>query len=190
MVPKLNIRLRKHFFFSHESDGKARASGYNHTYTDSRNVNLGALATYPTDADIQRVATEAYEEAHGLWEILGADNLHTRHPLVSRLPSVRSWFNPPSQSKQTYGGGARHPVPFDSLSADEETDSMDSSDEGSDDGLNNAGSEDDESPSEMHQILAAMEWLEDEVTSHKEDEKINALAYATTALSVQNTMDM
>ena len=67
---------------------------------------------------------------------------------------------------------------------------MDSSDEGSDDGLDNAGSKDDEPPSEMHQILAAMEWLEDKVTSHKEDEKINTLAYATTALSVQNTMDM
>jgi hypothetical protein len=40
MIPKLFVRLREHALFSKFSDGKERASGYTHTYTDNRDVDL------------------------------------------------------------------------------------------------------------------------------------------------------
>lgn len=178
MVPKLNVRLREHSFFSHTSDGKARASGYNHTYTDNRRIDLIALATYPTDNEIQRAANVAYEEAHGLWETLGVDNIRSYDPLIHRLPSVRSWFNIPF-STVVEGGAVDE--------GGEDTDSDGVSDvEGPD--VDRSDVED--PPSERGQILAAMESLETLFTSVPEDNQNNALAYAATALSIQETMDM
>ncbi|ETW79465.1 hypothetical protein HETIRDRAFT_306089, partial [Heterobasidion irregulare TC 32-1] len=166
MVPKLNVRLREHFFFSESSDGKARANGYNHTYTDSRQINLGALATYPTDAEIQRAANAAFEEAHSLWEVLGADNLRTHQALVPRLPSVRSWFNPDLNSH--HDGLATHLLHPDSDSdTDDKIEDSTDSDDTLDGILDATGTE-----SEMHQLLSAMEFLEDEVTSVQEDQQL------------------
>ena len=47
MVPKLFIKLRQAVLSSKFSDRKARASGYNQTYTDIRGIDLQALSTYP-----------------------------------------------------------------------------------------------------------------------------------------------
>lgn len=69
MVPKLFIKLREAFFSARLSDGKARASGYSHTHTDVRGIDLLALSTYPSDADIQECANRAYSEAHSLFVI-------------------------------------------------------------------------------------------------------------------------
>ncbi|KAF8877789.1 hypothetical protein BD779DRAFT_1789442 [Infundibulicybe gibba] len=46
MVPKLFVRLREAALSSKFSDGKARASGYNHTYMDTRGIDIPALSTY------------------------------------------------------------------------------------------------------------------------------------------------
>jgi hypothetical protein len=72
MIPKLFIRLREHTLFGDFSDSKERASGYTHTYTDNRGVNLVELSTYPSDNEIQDAAKLAYEEAENLWTLLGA----------------------------------------------------------------------------------------------------------------------
>lgn len=56
MVPKLRIRLRQAILYALASDPKARTSGYCHTYFDHTNINLRALATYPTDEEINEAA--------------------------------------------------------------------------------------------------------------------------------------
>ncbi|THH18184.1 hypothetical protein EW146_g2755 [Bondarzewia mesenterica] len=142
----------------------ARASGYNHTYTDSRKIDLAALATYPTDAEIQRAAMAAYEEAHGLWEILRVEGLRNQTAIVLRLPSIRSWFINPL------------------IGSDEIVVNTPVSDVESEVG------DEDEEPGTRQGIQEAMEWLEDEVTLPHEDDQLNSLAYAAISLSVQDSM--
>jgi hypothetical protein len=71
MVPKLCIRLRQAILRALASDPKAHASGYCHTYFDHTNIDLRALATYPTDNEIDEVAREAAQEADSLVALLG-----------------------------------------------------------------------------------------------------------------------
>ena len=91
MIPKLFIRMREALFSPHFSDGKARASGYNHTYTDNRGLDIPALASYPTDSEITEASSRAYGEAESLFALLGvsAADLEAKS---STLPSVRSWY--------------------------------------------------------------------------------------------------
>ncbi|KAF8872673.1 hypothetical protein CPB84DRAFT_1829734 [Gymnopilus junonius] len=91
MIPKLFIKLREAFFSACSSDGKARASGYSHTHTDIRGIDLLALSTYPSNADIQESANRAYNEAHSLFVYLGltAEQLYSA---TTRLPSILSWW--------------------------------------------------------------------------------------------------
>jgi len=91
MVPKLFIRLREAFFSNRTSDGKATASGYCHTHTDTRDITLAALSTYPSNDEIQGAAVRAYDEAHSIFAYLGvtADQLYGS---IVRLPSVSSWL--------------------------------------------------------------------------------------------------
>jgi hypothetical protein len=91
MIPKLFIRMREALFSTHFSDGKARASGYNHTYTDNRGLDISALASYPTDSEIAEASARAYGEAESLFALLGvsAADLEAES---STLPSVRSWY--------------------------------------------------------------------------------------------------
>lgn len=70
MVPKLHIWLRQAILRALASDPKARASGYCHTYFDHTNIDLRALATYPTDDKIDEVAREVAQEADSLVALL------------------------------------------------------------------------------------------------------------------------
>ncbi|KIJ91177.1 hypothetical protein K443DRAFT_115413 [Laccaria amethystina LaAM-08-1] len=92
MVPKLFIKLREAIFSSKTSNGKAKAMGYNHTYADTRGIDLVALGDYPSDKDIDEASGHTYEEADSLFALLGlsAEELHTYGP--SRIPSIGSWF--------------------------------------------------------------------------------------------------
>lgn len=91
MIPKLFIKLREAFFSSRVSDGKARASGYCHTHTDTHGINLAALATFPTNDEIQAASVRAYEEAHSIFAYLGltAEQLYGS---VIRFPAISSWY--------------------------------------------------------------------------------------------------
>lgn len=95
MVPKLFIKLRRAVLSSKFSDGKARASGYNHTYTDIRGIDLQALSTYPTNGDMNDAAVRAYGEAESLFALFGvtASDLYYEAAAPPRLPSIRSWFS-------------------------------------------------------------------------------------------------
>jgi hypothetical protein len=91
MIPKLFIKLREAFFSTHTSDGKATASGYCHTHTDTHGINLAALSTFPTNDDIQETSFRAYGEAHSIFAYLGltAEQLYSS---VIRLPTISSWY--------------------------------------------------------------------------------------------------
>jgi hypothetical protein len=171
MVPKLFVRLREATLFSRFSDGKARANGYNHTYTDNRNIDLVALSTFPPDDDIDKAARRAYEGAESLWTILGVPPSH----IPFTIPSVRSWFTqtgPDVQfSEQDIQKGAECDSDYES---------------GVDDGEN-----DNEEDSEGAQLQQALDQLENSpMKSIKEDEVINSLAFAAVVMSVEDSMQM
>ncbi|KAI0319575.1 hypothetical protein OF83DRAFT_1018093, partial [Amylostereum chailletii] len=71
MIRKLHVRLREDHLFNEGSDGKARASGYNHTYQDDGDIDLLALSTFPSNDKINEIAIAAYGEASSLWDLLG-----------------------------------------------------------------------------------------------------------------------
>ena len=70
-VPKLFLRLRLFTKSTAHSSGKETASGYAHTFSDCRGIDLSALSTFPTDDEINQVAKIAYDEAENLIFILG-----------------------------------------------------------------------------------------------------------------------
>jgi hypothetical protein len=90
MVPKLRIQLRQAILHALASDPKARASGYCHTYFDHSDINLRALATYPTDEEIDEAAREAAQEADSLIALLGVvpGQLHRLQGAATVLPSI------------------------------------------------------------------------------------------------------
>ena len=94
MVPKLFIKLREAIFSSKISTGKATAMGYNHTYADTRGIDLVVLADYPSDQDIDEASGNAYEEANSLFALLGlsAEELPADSSSSSTIPPIDSWF--------------------------------------------------------------------------------------------------
>ena len=74
------------------SDPKGRASGYFHTYFDHTNINLQALATYPTDEEFNETALEDSQEADSLIALLGIvpNQLHRLQGVSTILPSISS----------------------------------------------------------------------------------------------------
>ena len=95
MVPKLFVKLRQTVLSSKFSDGKARASGYNHTYADTRGMDIIALSTYPTNNDINNIiAPRAFGEAESLFALMGvaASDLFYELAAPTRLPAIRTWL--------------------------------------------------------------------------------------------------
>ena len=95
MLPKLAVKVREAALRGRQasSDMKAQAAGYNHTYLDSHDVNLFALASFPSMSQIQDIATEAAEEAGSLFALLGIlpDTL-TGSSVKNPLPPITSWI--------------------------------------------------------------------------------------------------
>ncbi|KAH7907105.1 hypothetical protein BJ138DRAFT_540643 [Hygrophoropsis aurantiaca] len=85
LVPKVSIRLREAVISSRFTTCKATASGYNHTYVDHRSLNLVALGVFPTDTEINSIASRAHEEAVDLAGITSC-----RGNTIT-LPSIRTW---------------------------------------------------------------------------------------------------
>lgn len=166
MIPKLFIRLREHALFSKFSNGKERASGYNHTYTDNRDVDLGVLSTYPSDDELNDSAKVAYDEAENLWTLLGVPPSLTRNSPV-KLPSIRAWFTGVTTEYAESSDGDLDEVDSDYDSCVGDPDS------------------EDEDKSEAAQIQEALDFLETvPIKSYNEEDEINQLAFAAVALSV------
>ncbi|KAF8161506.1 hypothetical protein B0H34DRAFT_767051 [Crassisporium funariophilum] len=100
MIPKLRVKLHQAVLRGKSSDPKARASGYSHSYFDHEGLDLIALSTYPSDADIELASQSAAEQANSLIALLGVniDTLHRNQNLQASgtwLPSIGSWLNEP-----------------------------------------------------------------------------------------------
>ena len=168
MIPKLFLRLRETAFFGTFSDGKERASGYTHNYSDNRDIDLNALSTFPSDDEIQDAAVTAHQQAENLWFLLGfipSDILPT-----VQLPSIASWFSEP----QTLASEAQVSEEK-GIHSDYESDI------------------DHERDSELPivaQLEAAMNRIEGIKLSFAEEDKVNTLSFATVALSINDSMAM
>ncbi|TCD62510.1 hypothetical protein EIP91_006784 [Steccherinum ochraceum] len=102
MLSKLTIALRQAAYKSRASDARATASGYNHTYYDSRGFDPLALATFPTASDIPNIADSAAEEADSLARLLGLNPALLRKTQThSALPSIQTWL-PDDPSERQY----------------------------------------------------------------------------------------
>ena len=165
MVPKLFIKLREAFFLARSSDGKARASGYSHTHTDTRGINLLALSTYPTNLEIQEATNRAYEEAHSLLAYLGltAENLYCSRP---SLPSISSWWEDDNSN---------------SLDRDEDSDSDDDHDS---DAVDSEKTDD----LDYQKMLDKLEDVE--LSTNRANNKLMDYCYATVALSMEDQTSM
>ncbi|KAJ1306446.1 hypothetical protein OPQ81_007449 [Rhizoctonia solani] len=81
-VPKLRVLLHASYrqnpeFSAASTEHQRKATGYQHTYMDSTNVNLSLLASFPTDSEIAEIAYIAYHEAILLTQVVNIlpDNL-------------------------------------------------------------------------------------------------------------------
>ncbi|KAF8132534.1 hypothetical protein EV363DRAFT_1163795 [Boletus edulis] len=162
-IPKLLLHLREAAFSMHVTDAKVAAGGYNHTYTDNRGIDLAALATYPSDNEINNLAEQAYAEVVNLFFHLGVEPQNITMPGQQALPAIHAWF--------------RH----------EESESD------SDEDLHNdleVEDSDPDDPTVKKQIGHLLErWEEMSFPQHKEN-KVANLAYASMALVVQDRMTL
>ncbi|KDQ15593.1 hypothetical protein BOTBODRAFT_78373, partial [Botryobasidium botryosum FD-172 SS1] len=71
-MPKLMIYMSGTFGdLSPEQKENATAAGYHHTYFDTRDLDIPALMTWPTDAELEKVSLMAAQEAEQLLTVLG-----------------------------------------------------------------------------------------------------------------------
>ena len=165
MVPKLFIQLREAVLSNHCLDGKARASGYNHTYGDTRGINLQNLSAYPTDEQIDTAARRAHEEAESLWALLGimpSQVYHTGSVTMPVLPSIQSWF------PDTQPAGP-------DMTGDNESES---------DSWESDADEDDEAT----QLRKTIDLADDSFLDARMEEQANACTYAAVAMEVDERM--
>jgi hypothetical protein len=85
MIPKLRVTIREAMLRA-RTDPKATASGYSHTHFDSQGLDIPALATFPSDDEINAAAKEAAEETESLLALLGISPNRLRQDLAAKLP--------------------------------------------------------------------------------------------------------
>ncbi|KAJ7814859.1 hypothetical protein B0H13DRAFT_2242659 [Mycena leptocephala] len=95
MIPKLRVKIRAAILRAKTSNPKDRAAGYSHTYFDSNGLDILALSTFPSDADIEQIASQAVEESDSLIAMLGLtpSQLHSTTPTFPTLPSINAWYD-------------------------------------------------------------------------------------------------
>ncbi|KAJ3546027.1 hypothetical protein NMY22_g2201 [Coprinellus aureogranulatus] len=77
------VKLREAVLYARTANGKARASGYAHTYFDNTGIDLLVLATFPSDEEIRAIAKLAAHDADALLAPLGI-NQHQRTAALLR----------------------------------------------------------------------------------------------------------
>ncbi|KAF8150852.1 hypothetical protein B0H34DRAFT_824720 [Crassisporium funariophilum] len=171
MVPRLFIRLREAAFFKSASNGKERASGYNHLYHNVRGINLNALSTYPTDGEMQDAIQSAYKEAENLWHLLGFTPSDLDDAIHEHLPSIPAWFSskPDSPSDQLNG---------DLMDSDYE-DNIDD---------NKAEEEITSKSREVHKAIDHLESVK--FGSFDKEDKVNNLTYAAVSVTVDESIEI
>jgi hypothetical protein len=172
MYPKLYILLREAVFSDKFSNGNARASGYNHTYTDNRGIDFTALSTFPTNEEIDQAAQQAYGEAENLFALLGVSASQLQTATSLRLPGIRNWF-----VDSTDAGLTKSPNPAD-LDANPEAD----------EDMFLFEESDDEEPLGIQEILDDLEHVAAPI--RHDNEEIANYTYAAVAISVDEHVMM
>ncbi|KAJ3007533.1 hypothetical protein NUW54_g3516 [Trametes sanguinea] len=208
MVPRLHVLLRSVINLARATDPKARAAGYAHSYYDTRNINLAQLAVFPSDADIDSAAQDAWEEAHSLFSLLGlvpSDFLpDSSKPPQSPpspgssgpLPSISSWFpTEPNTISHLGTAPATSDVPLSRLPSDASDLRVLKPDGGGDDGESDISSDEEEDwvldeagpATELQQLIHEhrQRWGS---RSHHDDEQFLNLTCAAAALSMNDSM--
>lgn len=103
MIQKLRFKIREAVLLTEASSPKATASGYNHTYLLSGNVDLLALATHFSNDEIPGLVKTAMQEADSVVSLLGLSPLSLRSNSYAtiQLPSITSWFDCEAESVTT-----------------------------------------------------------------------------------------
>ena len=159
MMTKLCVKLCMVILQSHQLDFKSHASGYTHTYKDSKHINLAALLQYPTDVEIQDAAKEAMDETDSLFILLGVNVSILQAPAGTRtqLPSINSWL----LNHQT----------TDKIEIDNEYDDLNDNDD------------EDDTQDEVTRLQAYMNLCQNGLSlPHKQFEKVTRLACTAAAL--------
>ncbi|CDO73700.1 hypothetical protein BN946_scf185015.g28 [Trametes cinnabarina] len=197
MVPHLHILLRSIIRFTHTTNPKERAAGYAHSYFDTRNIDLGQLAVFPADSEIEAAAHDAWEEARSLFGLVGivpADFLYSHgtqppQPRPTQLPSISSWFPlasdgevapKTSTTQASHGADTLHQVDDDSVS-------VISSDDDLGEQATDSDYEDGSEAAELQRLINDhhQAW---NTRSHHDDEKFLNLSCAAVALSMNDSM--
>ena len=92
MTVRVHVLVHAAALFSQGTDPKARAMGYSHSYLDPESTQLRCLAMFPTDDEIEAAATEAWEEAIALLDLLGIQHAD----IVDHRPTARSSVSNPA----------------------------------------------------------------------------------------------
>ena len=89
MLPKLCVTIYEAILHA-RLDSRAMASGYSHTHSDTRGLDIPVLATFPNDNKIDTAAKEAADEAESLLALLGILPKQLQQNSTIILPSINS----------------------------------------------------------------------------------------------------
>ncbi|KAI0671454.1 hypothetical protein C8Q78DRAFT_1153176 [Trametes maxima] len=190
LVPKLHILIRSliHLSRGSTSDPKARAAGYAHTYFDIDGIDLAQLAIFPTDAEIDQAARDAWEETESLFSLVGvhpSDFLAPKQPAHDsgdtpkdvHLPSISSWF--PTTSLPTRASSSVDHSEYDSDESEiDEWDDYEFYDSDDDDNIDEA--------TELQNLIDEHQNSRDR--NHATSEKFLSLSCAAVALSMDDSL--
>ncbi|THG99770.1 hypothetical protein EW026_g2653 [Hermanssonia centrifuga] len=163
MIPKLMVQLREVVLRAHHSNGKERAGGYTHTYTDHREADLGKLRIFPSDEEVHTSAEAAHEEALSLFTLLG-------------VPPTSLSFSSPSNSAWFVNNTSAYGV-IDSDWRDGDSDSESEFDEDGDCG---------DEAAHLDNLIYRME--EFNRCTEREEMKLSNLSFAAISLSIEDSV--
>ncbi|KAH7868542.1 uncharacterized protein C8R40DRAFT_999318, partial [Lentinula edodes] len=99
MIPKLHVSVRSAISRAQTANGKARASGYCHTYFNTSGMDPLALASFPDDDQIRAdLVPVAFDQADQLMIAVGIQPSRLRNMRalrqrgVAQIPSISSWY--------------------------------------------------------------------------------------------------
>ncbi|CAL1711140.1 unnamed protein product [Somion occarium] len=171
MIQKLRLKTREAAMLAEAADPKGRAMSYNHTYVNSRGINVTMLATYFSDSDLPDIADVAMQEAESVIGLLGLapDMLHAPDDAMAFLPSINSWYND------------------NTVSPDANLDSGTDGDNSSDDEDEDEDEDDLAAGIELRELLRSSDMgsLVTDLTRSEED-RLTSLASAAVALALDN----
>ncbi|KAJ3819239.1 hypothetical protein F5880DRAFT_1616648 [Lentinula raphanica] len=94
MMPKLTVQIRESMFSAQLAEttkgSTAAATGYHHTYSNMKEMDIMALGHFPSNLEINLMARKASDEADSLWALLGIAP-DTLHSLEVQLPGIDSF---------------------------------------------------------------------------------------------------